>query len=91
MAKEIVRCTLRLSGAELAQVREVQDLLSLNAEVDACRYLMQRGVEALSSQLGARRLLKRAEGAWAPSEILPLLQAMEAGGVSKIQLADKTP
>lgn len=74
MAKELVRCTMRLSGAELTQVREVRDLLSLNAEVDACRYLMQRGLEALSGALANRRLMKKMETTFSPQEMLPFME-----------------
>jgi hypothetical protein len=35
--KEIVRVTFRFHGAELGQIREVQEMLSLNTEVDAAR------------------------------------------------------
>lgn len=74
MAKELVRCTIRLSGAELAQVREVRDLLSLNAEIDACRYLMQRGLEVLSGALSTRRLVKKMETTFSPQEMLPFME-----------------
>ena len=51
--KEIVRVTFRPHGPELAQVREVRDMLSLNSELDAARYLMQRGLEAISATLAS--------------------------------------
>ena len=70
--KQLVRCTMRLHGAELAQIREVCELLSLNAEVDGCRYLMQRGLEALSPQLGARRMQRKMEQNFSPQEMLLL-------------------
>jgi len=63
---------MRFHGAELAQIREVCELLSLNAEVDGCRYLMQRGLEALSPQLGARRMQRKMEQNFSPQEMLPL-------------------
>jgi hypothetical protein len=53
--KEIVRVTFRFHGAELGQVREVRDMLSLNSEVDAARYLIQRGFEAMTPVLMSRR------------------------------------
>ena len=52
--KEVVRITFRLHGAELEQLRQVRDMLSLNAELDAARYLMQRGLEAMSATLASR-------------------------------------
>ena len=64
---------MRLHGAELAQIREVCELLSLNAEVDGCRYLMQRGLEALSPQLGARRMQRKMERNFSPQEMLPFM------------------
>lgn len=53
--KEIVRVTFRLHGPELEQMREVRDMLSLNSELDAARYLMQRGLEAMTPTLSSRR------------------------------------
>jgi hypothetical protein len=55
-SKEIVRVTFRFHGPELEQIREVRDMLSLNTEVDAARYLMQRGLEAISATLTSRRV-----------------------------------
>jgi len=55
LSKEVVRATFRLHGPELAQVREVRDMLSLNSELDAARYLMQRGLEAMTPILTSRR------------------------------------
>lgn len=54
-SKEIVRCTFRFHGPELEQIREVRDMLSLNSEVDAARYLMQRGLEVMTASLTSRR------------------------------------
>jgi len=53
--KEIVRVTFRLHGRELEQMREIRDMLSLNSELDAARYLMQRGLEAMSATLASRK------------------------------------
>jgi hypothetical protein len=55
-AKEIVRVTFRFHGPELEQIREVRDMLSLNSEVDAARYLIQRGLEVLTASLTSRRV-----------------------------------
>lgn len=54
--KEVVRVAFRFHGPELAQIRDVRDMLSLNSEVDAARYLMQRGLEAMTSTLTSRRV-----------------------------------
>lgn len=48
--------TFRLHGPELEQVREVREMLSLNSELDAARYLMQRGLEAMTPSLISRRV-----------------------------------
>lgn len=53
--KEVVRATFRFYGAELSQLREICDMLSLNSELDAARYLMQRGLEAMTATLTSRR------------------------------------
>lgn len=52
--REVVRVTFRLHGPELKQIRDVRDMLSLNSELDAARYLMQRGLEAMSAILASR-------------------------------------
>ena len=54
--KEVVRVTFRFHGPELGQIREVRDMLSLNSEVDAARYLMLRGLEAITATLTSRRV-----------------------------------
>mgnify|MGYP000848954577 CR=1 FL=1 len=54
-SNDLVRVTFRFHGPELQQIREVRDMLSLNSEVDAARYLMQRGLEAMTSTLVSRR------------------------------------
>ncbi|HVU17430.1 MAG TPA: hypothetical protein VHD32_10915 [Candidatus Didemnitutus sp.] len=56
--KELIRVTFRLHGPELEQIREVQEMLSLNSELDAARYLMQRGLEAMSATLASRKATK---------------------------------
>ncbi len=53
--KDIIRATFRFHGPELAQLREIRDMLSLNSELDAARYLMQRGLEAMTATLTSRR------------------------------------
>lgn len=53
--KEVVRIAFRLHGPELESVREVREMLSLNSELDATRYLMQRGLEAMSATLASRK------------------------------------
>jgi len=67
--KEVVRVTFRLHGAELEQMREVRDMLSLNSELDAARYLMQRGLEAMSSTLASRKASKLMAAAVNPAAI----------------------
>ena len=54
--KEVVRVAFRFHGPELEQIREVRDMLSLNSEVDAARYLMQRGLEVMAGTLTSRRV-----------------------------------
>lgn len=56
--REVVRVTFRLHGPELEKIRDVQEMLSLNSELDAARYLMQRGLEVMSSTLASRKATK---------------------------------
>ena len=61
--KEVIRATFRFYGAELGQLREIRDMLSLNSELDAARYLMQRGLEAMTATLtSCRTQAKMAQG-----------------------------
>lgn len=53
--KEIVRATFRFHGPDLAQIRDVRDMSSLNSEVDAARYLMQRGLAVRAPDIGHHR------------------------------------
>lgn len=79
--KEVVRVTFRLHGPELEQVREVREMLSLNAELDAARYLMQRGLEAMSSTLASRRASKNMAAQINPDAIVNgMVQAMLKAG-----------
>lgn len=75
--KEAIRVTFRFHGAELEQIREVRDMLSLNSEVDAARYLMQRGLEAMTSSLTSRRTQRQMAASVNPEELLK--QMMAAG------------
>ena len=68
--KEVVRVAFRLHGSELQQIREVRDMVSLNSELDAARYLMQRGLEALSGQLGNRRLVEKMTTSMTPEHMV---------------------
>lgn len=77
-AKEIVRVTFRFHGAELGQLREIRDMLSLNSEVDAARYLMQRGLEAMTATLTSRRVQSAMTNQVNPAEIV---KAMTAAGL----------
>lgn len=79
--KEVVRVTFRLHGPELEQVREVREMLSLNSELDAARYLMQRGLEAMSSTLASRRASSNMAAQINPDAIMNgMVQAMLKAG-----------
>ena len=54
--KEVLRVTFRFHGPELVKIREVREMLSLNTEVDAARYLMQRGLEVITATLTSYRV-----------------------------------
>ncbi len=72
-SKEIVRATFRFHGPELKQIREVQEMLSLNTEIDAARYLMQRGLEALTPVLSSRRSQAQMASVVNPQQIFETL------------------
>ena len=73
--KEVVRVTFRFHGAELQQIREVQEMLSLNSEVDAARHLILRGLEAMMPVLMSRRAQTKMAQSVNPDQIV---QAMGA-------------
>lgn len=68
------------SGNELERLQEARDLLHLNDEPSAIRYLVTRGMEALTPQLAAARLLRKMEVQYSPQEVLPLIELMQKGG-----------
>jgi hypothetical protein len=78
-SKEIVRVTFRFHGPELGQIREVRDMLSLNTEVDAARYLMQRGLEAMTATLTSRRVQGQMTNKINPEEMIKQMVAMGFG------------
>src|ERR1022692_1241594 len=71
--KEIVRVAFRFHGPELEKIREIRDMLNLNSEVDAARYLMQRGLEAMTPTLMSRRVQVQMAKQANPEEILKKL------------------
>lgn len=64
---------MRLTGRQLQNMRELRDLLRVNTEGDAVRYLISRGMEASAVQLATMRTLNRLEKEYAPQELLPFL------------------
>lgn len=70
---DLVRVTFRFHGPELQQIREVRDMLSLNSEVDAARYLMQRGLEAMTATLTSRRAQTQMAGQINAENIVKLM------------------
>jgi hypothetical protein len=82
--KEVVRITFRLHGPELAQVREVREMLSLNSELDAARYIMQRGLEAMAATLASRRSTAKMAASMDPEKLVA--QMIEQMGITPDQL-----
>ena len=83
--KEVVRITFRLHGPELAQMREVQEMLSLNSELDAARYIMQRGLEAMTPILTSRRSQTQMAQGVSPENIVA---AMKSVGFDKLMAGE---
>lgn len=73
--KEVVRITFRLHGPELVQVREVKEMLSLNSELDAARYIMQRGLEAMGATLASRRSTAKMAASVDPEKMMEQMLA----------------
>ena len=79
MTKDVstgVRVNMVWRGDELANLRECMALLRLNDEAATVRYLVGRGMEAMSSPLAARRLFNRMESQYSPQQLLPLIEQM---------------
>ena len=72
------RVNMAWKGEELANLRECKELLRLNDEASAVRYLVARGMEALATQLAARRMFAKMETQYSPQEMLPLFEKMGA-------------
>ena len=75
MAQESIRIGLRLSGALLEGTRDVRDMCGLNDETAAARYLVSRGLEALSNQLRAKRLMDKMEEHYTPQQMLDFMRS----------------
>lgn len=73
---ETLRVNMAWKGDELANLRECQALLRLNDEASTVRYLVARGMEAMSPALGNRRLVAKMEAQYSPQEMLPLFEKM---------------
>lgn len=72
--RDEIRVNLRCSGAFLRNLRETMELVGLNGEAEAARYLITRGAEALSQQLNGMKMFRRVEQQLAPQELLPFMR-----------------
>lgn len=89
MKDDSIRISFRVRGAQLAQLRDVQEIMGLNTPGEAHQYLAQRGLEAISPQLLARKVFKKFEGLANPQEMLPLLAMMSGEAAPTPKLAEK--
>lgn len=71
-----MRLNLRASGDFLERLREVRELCSLDSESAAARYLINRGLEAMTAQLQTLRLYRKMEAQFSPQELLPFMERM---------------
>ncbi len=72
--KDTLKISLRLTGRLLESVKETQDLLGLQDETATARYLVTRGMEAISEKLRAKRLFDRMEAQVSPQEVFGFMQ-----------------
>lgn len=66
-------------GEQLENLREIMALLRLNEESDAIRYLVHRGMEALSEKLANERMRRRMEAQFSPQQMLPIFEKLTGG------------
>lgn len=78
MSEKIV-IHMRLGGAAKETVERVRDMCALPSNNEAVRYLMTRGIESLSGQLGNRALVERISKEFSRDELLRALQQGEEG------------
>lgn len=71
---ESIRVGIRLTGRLLDTIRETQELLGLHDEPATVRYLMTRGMEAMSEKLRAKRLFDRMQAQFTPQEVFSFMQ-----------------
>lgn len=71
---ETLRIGIRLTGRLLETIRETQELLGLHDEPATVRYLMTRGMEAMSEKLRAKRLFDRMQAQFSPQEVFGFMQ-----------------
>jgi hypothetical protein len=91
MKEDQIRISFRVRGKQLAQIRDVQELLALNTPGDAYQYLAQRGLEALSAQIQARTVIKKFAGLASAEQMLPLLAHFEGHPPQTPKLTEKSP
>lgn len=74
------RVTIQYSGDAAKRIFEAGQLLGINHPGDVVRYLAQRGLESMSTQLHARRMMLEMESKLDPQQMLDLALKFEKGG-----------
>lgn len=77
---DVVRVHMAWKGAELASIQEVRDLVSLNDEASTIRYLVTRGIEAMTPQLANRRMIRKLESQYTPQQMMPFIEQLAKEG-----------
>ena len=73
---KVARFNMQWRGAELERLEEAQDLLGFNDFPSTARFLMQRGLESISSQIQAKKIFRRIETEFTPQQMLPLYESI---------------
>lgn len=74
--EKVARFNMQWRGAELKRLEEAQELCGFNDLPSTARFLMQRGLESISSQMQAKKIFRRIELEFTPQQMLPLFEAI---------------
>ena len=73
------RVTIQYSGEAARRILDAGELLGITHPGEIVRYLAQRGLESISTQLQARRLMLEMQSKLDPQQMLDLALKLEGG------------
>jgi hypothetical protein len=78
-----IRVVCQFSGQSAERIIEAGEVLGISTPGDTVRYLAQRGLEGMSHQIMARKILQDVQKQMDPQQMLDLALAIEKAGGTK--------